>query len=547
MLLRLAFAQVVFFLFACSVIFANTEPALPDGISAGDWGQKTDFNAEVKNNVLRLSASDVATTIAYDRPKVWDATGRMLPAKMALNGQYLGLQVDDRDAVYPVKIDPTFAQQVYLKASNTDPGDVFGFSVYVSGNTAVVGAPGEDSASSSVNGNQSDNTSTQAGAAYIFVQNGVGWSQQAYLKAANSDARDRFGYSVVVSGDTVVVGAPGEAAGDGAAYVFVRNGTNWSQQAYLRASNSNIIESSNFGFSVALSDDTIVVGAPGEARSAGAAYVFVRDGTSWSEQAYLKASNAEAFDEFGYSVSVSGDTVVVGARFEDSAADGVNGDQGNYSENFFAGAAYIFVRNGTSWDQQAYLKASNSDGRDFFGTSVAVSGDTVVVGAIGERSSAVGVNSDQSNNDFTAAGAAYVFVRNDRIWSQQAYLKALNNSQPFGRFGFSVAVSGDTVVVGAMGEAIANVGNVAGAVHMFVRNETIWSQEARLKASNGDAGDQFGFSVAVSNDTVVASSLDEDSAAVGINGDQSDNTAEGSGAVYVFGDDLLFFDGFELD
>ena len=174
---------------------------------------------------------------------------------------------------------------------------------------------------------------------------------------------------------------------------------------------------------MAVSGDTVVVGAVFEdsnatgingdqtdnsATDAGAAYVFVRNGTTWSQQAYLKASNTDAGDVFGFSVAISGDTVVVGASFEASNATGVNGDQTDNSAPQ-AGAAYVFVRNGTTWSQQAYLKASNTDAGDFFGDSVAVSGDTVVVGAPRESSSATGVNGDQTNNSAASAGAAYIF------------------------------------------------------------------------------------------------------------------------------------------
>src|ERR1019366_7706367 len=218
----------------------------------------------------------------------------------------------------------------------------------------------------------------------------------------------------------------------------------------------------------------VVVGAPHESSSAtgvdgdqydnsapdsGAAYVFVRNGTTWTQEAYLKASNPDGGlglyydgDLFGSSVAVSGDTVVVGARGEDSSAAGVNGDQSDNSAPGF-GAAYVFVRNGTTWTQQAYLKASNTDGGldiyngDYFGGSVAVSGDTVVVGAGSEDSSATGVNGDQSDNSATYAGAAYVFVRSGTNWTQQAYLKA-SNTDPGDSFGMSVSVSGGTVIVG---------------------------------------------------------------------------------------------------
>ncbi len=420
-----------------------------------------------------------------------------------VNGNQSDNKAADAGTAYIfVRNGTNWVQQAYLKASNTGVGDMFGNTLAVSGDTLVVGAPLEDSSATGVNGNQSDNSAGDSGAAYVFVRKGTNWVQQAYLKASNTGANDAFGSTVAVSGDTVVVGAQGEssnatgvngnqsdnsAADSGAAYVFVRSGTNWVQQAYLKASNTGAGDL--FGGAVAASGDTVVVGAQGEASnatgvngsqsnnsasSAGAAYVFVRSGSTWSQQAYLKASNTGAFDYFGSAVAVSGDTVAVGAYGEDSKATGVNGNQNDNTAET-SGAAYVFVRGGSTWSQRAYLKASNTDALDAFGDPVAVSGDTVVVGASWECSSATGVNGNQSDNSAESAGAAYVFARNGTTWSQRAYLKA-SNTQAYDYLS-RVAISGDTVVVGAYGEG---------------------------------------------------------SSATGVNGNQNDNSAPGAGAVYVF-------------
>jgi hypothetical protein len=462
------------------------------------------------------------------------------------------------------------SQQAYVKASNTGAFDGFGLAVDVSGNTLVVGAPFESSNATGVNGNQGNNSAAQAGAAYVFVRNGTNWSQQAYLKASNTEAGDNFGFSVAVSGDTIVIGAPYEsssatsvngnqadnsASASGAAYVFVRNGSNWSQQAYLKASNTD--SDDEFGYSVAILGDSIVVGAPYESSNAtgvngnqtdnsasasGAAYVFVRNGSNWSQQAYLKASNTDYGDEFGGSAAISGDIILVGAKEESSSATGVNGNQTDNSA-FGSGAAYVFVRNGMNWSQQAYLKASNTRYGDLFAFSVAVSGDSAVVGAREESSSATGVNGNQSDHSAPGSGAAYVFVRDGTTWTQQAYLKA-SNTEAEDQFGTSVAISGDTISIGAFGEDSSATGvngaqgnNSAassGAAYVFVRSGTNWSQQAYLKASNTDAGDYFAWSVTISGDTVVAGAGDESSGAVGINGNQSDNSALEAGAAYVF-------------
>ncbi len=462
------------------------------------------------------------------------------------------------------------SQQAYLKASNTDTLDYFGRSVAVSNDIVVVGAPDESSAATGVNGDQNDNSASLSGAAYVFVRDGTTWTQQAYLKASNTDIENKFGISVAVFNDTIVVGALGEASaatgvnGDqndnsagvaGAAYVFVRDGTTWTQQAYLKASNTDAYDW--FGISVAVFNDTIVVGADWEKSAvtgvngdqndnsvgaAGAAYVFVRDGTTWTQQAYLKASNTDAADYFGRSVAVSNDTIVVGAYGEDSAATGVNGDQNDNSASM-SGAAYVFVRDGTTWTQQAYLKASNTDTDDKFGYSVAISNDTIVVNADWEKSAATGVNGNQSDNSAEEVGAAYVFVRDGTTWTQQAYLKA-SNTDAYDHFGNSVAVSNDTIVVDAWDESSAATGvngdqndnsaSGSGAAYVFVRDGTTWTQQAYLKASNTDAYDHFGISVAVSDDTIVVGAYGEASAATGVNGDQNDNRAYAAGAAYIF-------------
>jgi uncharacterized repeat protein (TIGR02543 family) len=394
-----------------------------------------------------------------------------------------------------VRSGSTWSQQAYLKASNTGAGDSFGCSVAVSGDTVVVGAPHESSSATGVNGNQTNNSAQYSGAAYVFVRTGTVWSQQAYLKASNTGADVFFGTSAAVSGDTVVVGAWREGnTASGAAYVFVRDGTTWSQQSYLKASNAGTSDA--FGYSVAVSGDTVVVGAYLEAsnatgvngnqwndlnESSGAAYVFVRSGSTWSQQAYLKAFNNGAGGWlggwFGYSVAISGDTVVVGAINEQSSATGVDGNQTDNPLQS-SGAAYVFVRNGTTWNRQAYLKASNTGFQDLFGISVAVSGDTVVIGAEREDSGATGTNGNQADNSVEDSGAAYMFVRTGTTWSQHGYIKASNTRAGDCYFGNSVAVSGDTIVVGGQmessnadgvnGNQADNSATNAGAAYVFI-------------------------------------------------------------------------------
>jgi hypothetical protein len=338
---------------------------------------------------------------------------------------------------------PPFAwrQQAYLKASNTEPNDYFGSQVAVSGDVVVVGAYGEDSDATGVNGNPASNRKSRAGAAYVYERNAGVWSRTAYLKASNPDSNDDFGGYVAISGDTIAVGAQGEccklggvnaspgtdngALFAGAAYVYVRVAGTWVQQAYVKPAYPDGFD--YFGGPLSISGDTLVVAAYGEdsgatgvngnqrdntVSSSGAAFVFVRNwtpnGIVWTQEAYLKASNPEKDDKFGRGVGVSGDKIIVAAHEEDGGDPGINGDESSNSAAD-SGAAYLYWRTGTSWAQVAYLKASNVDGNDNFGRSVAISGTTSIVGAPAEASRARGIDGDGSNNTAGYAGAVYTY------------------------------------------------------------------------------------------------------------------------------------------
>ena len=474
---------------------------------------------------------------------------------------------------------------VYVKASNTGMSDNFGYTVALSadGSTLAVGAHVEDSSATGIGGIQADNAASSAGAVYVFTRVGATWSQQAYVKASNAEANDRFGSALALSSDgsTLAVGAPQEASsatgvggdqtnnatpGAGAVYVLTRVGVTWSQQAYVKASNPGTYDF--FGSVVALAGDgsTLAVGAYAEssnatgvggdqtsntATNAGAVYVFARLGATWSQQAYVKASNAEAGDEFGYSLALSssGSTLAVGAHFEGSSATGIGGPQTNAMSPNSSGAVYVFTRVGMTWSQQEYVKASNTGFGDEFGSAVALSGDgaALAVGARKEDSGVSGVGGSQADNTVSGAGAVYVFARVGATWSQQAYVKA-SNPGTMDYFGLAVALAGDgsTLAVGASGEASSATGvggdqtvlaaADSGAVYVFARAGSTWSQQAYVKASNTDMTDAFGSAVALSSDgtTLAAGAYWEDSNATGIDGDQTNNAAVLSGAVYVY-------------
>ena len=461
--------------------------------------------------------------------------------------------------------------QAYLKASNTDKDDFFGYSVALEGDTLVVGAFLEDSRATGVGGDQLDNSVPDTGAVYVFERSGDSWSQAAYLKASNTGSSDQFGWSVALDGDTLAVGAPGEdsratgvggdqlddsASNSGAAYVFERSGGSWSQAAYLKAS-KNDGGPDEFGHSVALEGDTLVVGARRDqsgatgvngdqlgtfAISSGAAYVFERSGGSWSQAAYLKASNTDVYAFFGHSVALEGNTLAVGALGEDSGATGVGGNQLDDSAPD-SGAVYVFERSGGSWSQAAYLKASNTGSTDQFGWNVTLDGDTLAVGAPGEASSATGVGGNQLDNSADLSGAVYVFERSGGSWSQTAYLKASNTGST-DQFGYSVALDGDTLAVGALGEdsratgvggdQLDNSAATSGAVYVFERSGGSWRQAAYLKTSHTGSNDVLGWSMAMEGDTLVVGAPGEASGATGVGGDQLDDSAVSSGAAYVY-------------
>jgi hypothetical protein len=486
------------------------------------------------------------------------------------------------DAAVPDAAVPGFGQQAYIKASNTGAGDLLA-NIALSGDglTLAVGAHAEASAAAGIDGNQADNSAPEAGAAYVFTRSGTRWSQQAYLKASNPGTLDSFGGRVALSDDgstlvacadledSAATGIGGNQADDsasnaGAVYVFVRSGATWSQQAYIKASNAEANDS--FCFNVALSGDgsTLAVGAVLEssaatgvggdqadnsALGAGAVYVFTRAGGTWSQQAYVKASNTEAGDFFGRSLALSddGSILAVAAHREASAATGVGGNQADNSAPS-AGAVYVFARVGGTWSQQAYIKASNTGANDLFGLILAMSGDgsTLAVAALGEASAATGIDGNQADDSAPDASAVYVFTRSGAVWSQQAYVKASNTGAGDNFFFVALSDDGSLLAVGAGGEDSAatgiggdqadNTAANAGAVYVFVRSGTTWSQRDYIKASNTGAQDSFGGRVAVSDDgsTMAVAANGEDSAATGVGGDQTDNSALDAGAVYVF-------------
>jgi len=437
------------------------------------------------------------TVMHYAQLHVIDAKGLTIPAHLSLTDpNTLVITVDDADAAYPLIIDP-WVQTAKITTSDAGMSDRFARSIAVSGNTVVVGAIRNDGAVDNV------------GAAYVFERPVGGWANcgppcidVAKLTASDGATQDRLGWSISVSGNIVVAGTPTNN-GVGASYIFERPGGGWTdmtQTAKLTASDAAADD--DFGHSIGVSGDTVVVGARYEddaGADAGAAYVFVEPGGGWAtmtETAKLAASDTSASDQFGYSVAISGDTVAVGAHLEDGAGNN-------------AGAAYIFEPPGGDWstcpspcNETAKLTAGDAAGNDQLGFSVSVSeGTTEDVVVAGSR------NDDDNGIN---SGAAYVFVRPGGGWgnmTQTAKLTA-GDGAASDQLGRSVSVSDETVVAGAPFDD--DGGSDTGAVYLFSRPGGGWgnmTQTAKLTVSNATADDRFGYSVSISEDTVAVGSV----------------------------------------
>jgi uncharacterized Fe-S cluster protein YjdI len=443
--------------------------------SLTQWSaEATGFNrhpAETDNSIPALQGAAAITY--FKEHKLYD------PLRTAMNAA----RTQDGNAA----VTPHFVNEQKLTASDGAADVFFGTSVAVSGSTIVVGTPFDSVAG--------------RGSAYVFSRQGGSWVETQKLTTSDG-ATGLFGFSVAVSGSTIVVGAQTAFVGgnpsQGAAYVFNRQGESWVETQKLTASDGAIDDL--FGNSVAISGSTIVVNAIRHSGnvSQGSAYVFNHQGRSWVETQKLTVSDGAADDQFGWSIAVSSSTIVVGAPFDP--------DVGSTGQ----GSAYVFNRQGGSWVETQKLTASDGATGDHFGWSVATAGSTIVVGAVSNTFS-----------DPFSRGAAYVFNRHGRSWDETQKLTAsdetVNNF-----FGWSVAISGSTIVAGA----IFNIFGITtqGAAYVFNRQGGSWVETQKLAASDGVANDRFGWSVSVSDSTIVVGAPNDD---IGNNSNQ--------GSAYVFG------------
>ena len=470
------------------IALVNTNPTITDG------GQATyELNRDGTPTVITLTANDpegipLTWSYAVSSGSLEDTTVTnvdnvftITPGETAATFDLTftasdGINIDTSTSTFTLSFGPDWsaATQQKIQAADKQASEYFGASVAVSGETVIVGATGDNSG---------------YGTARVFIKSGSTWNEQATLVPDGvSAATYSFGYSCAIDGDTAVVGCFAENNSNGnqagTAYVYTRSGSTWTQQAKLLASDAVDTAQANdwFGISVSIDGDTIAVGAYGN-EVKGATYIYTRSGTSWTEQAKLLPSDLSFQDNFGVSVDIDGDTVVVGSKWQDTGG----------SE---AGAAYIFVRSGVTWTQQAKIQASDKQASDQFGYSVAIDGDTVIVGAPYEDTVA-------SN-----AGAAYIFTRSGTTWTEQAKIQ---NDDPIleDRFGVSVAISGDTAVVGNYYDDTAPLSD-NGSACIFTRSGSTWTQQATLLASDKGSWDEFGSSVDIDGNTVVVGSKWQD-------------------------------------
>ncbi|MCB9229523.1 MAG: hypothetical protein H6618_07925 [Deltaproteobacteria bacterium] len=384
----------------------------------------------------------------------------------------------------------SWSAEAFIKPSNAGSGDNFGTSVAISGDTLVVGAPYEDSNQTTVTNGasaSSDDSNADSGAVYIFSRSGTTWTQSAYLKAPNNDAGDLFGQRVAIDGDTVIIGATGEDAADttitngttasadntatdkGAAYIFRKTAGVWAQEAYLKALQTGG-STTAVGQDVDIEGDTAIISSHKAnckdtiinssvtdcstygGSSYGAVWVFKRSGTTWVQEAYLSTPVLHNGDLLGNSIAISGDTIVAGADGEDSASGTIiNGSSASADTSLLgSGAAYVFVRSGSTWSQQAFLKASNPHASASFGKSVDIQGDSIVVGAFAEASSGTSIvhGTTSAVDSGTYYGAAYVFQRSGTSWSQAAFLK-VSNMGASDNLAESVAMDSQSIVLGS--------------------------------------------------------------------------------------------------
>ncbi|HEX7318024.1 MAG TPA: putative Ig domain-containing protein [Pyrinomonadaceae bacterium] len=433
---------------------------------------------------VMLRGANGSHVVEYGKLAAHDRTGRDVPARLTADGDEVFIEVEDGDATYPLTIDPVFTLQEKLPAEDSTQGDGFGSALALSGDTAVIGAY-MDGIGSNIN----------QGSVYVFTRAHGVWSLQQKLTASDGKVHDQFGGAVALSGDTLVVGVQNDPVSadynQGSAYVFTRSDGVWTEQQKLTAPDGQRYDL--FGCAVAVSGDMVVVGARGDTVGSnyqqGSAYFFTRAGGVWTFQQKLTAPNGigDAYDSYGNAVAINEGTLAVGSYLTDV------GILPNH------GAVYIYARGHTGWVQEKRLVAADRDFGDAFGVSVALSGETLAVGALWDD---IDEHGDQ--------GSVYVFTRGGGAWPQQQKLTAADGAAA-DQFGSSLALDGDTLVAGASRDDVGE-NQDQGSAYVFTRGDAVWTEQQRLNSGDGVPWGYFGERVAVSGGTALLSGA---SAAVG--------------------------------
>jgi len=348
-----------------------------------------------------------------------------------------------------------------LLASDGEDWDWFAHSVSISGDYALVGADRDE----------------DMGSAYVFKYDGVSWIEEQKLIASDGEVDDVFGWSVSLDGDYAIIGAPGNDVG-GSAYVFKYNGTSWIEEQKLIASDSELLD--HFARSVSINNNKALIGARGNDENKGSAYVFKYNGTSWIEEQKLIASDGEEGDFFGWSVSIDGDNALIGAPKDDDT-------------HIDSGAAYVFKYNGTCWNQEQKLTASDSEEIDNFGLSVSINNNKALIGAPFDDDNGI------------ESGSAYVFKYDGASWNEEQKLTALYGSD-YDWFGLSVSIYNEKALIGVPCDN--DNGFEAGSAYVFNYNGASWNEEQKLTASDGTPYDNFGWFVSInSNKALIGAPL----------------------------------------
>jgi len=373
-----------------------------------------------------------------------------------------------------VKQNTGLADEVKIVPDDGASGDYFGYAVSIDGDYAIVGA------------NYDDDKGVNSGSAYIYKKVGNSWIMQEKIVPDDGASSDYFGQAVSNNGGYAIIGAYGDddkGSSSGSAYIYKRDGSTWTQQAKLLAKDGEADDF--FGAKVFIHNSYAIVGAYGnddDGSKSGSAYIFKRDGSTWIQQAKLVAEDGAEQDIFGVSVSLSGDYAAVGSYLDD--------DKGSKS-----GSVYIFKKEGSSWAQQTKLLANDGAANDYFGYAVSLDGDYLIVGAY--------YDDDKASN----SGSAYIFQRQGEIWSQKSKLTAIDgNANDY--FGFSVSISKNFAVVGSYRKKY--IETASGGAYLFKQVGDTWKQVAKLHASDASTDEYFGYAVSISDNYAIIGSYGDD-------------------------------------